>query len=356
MTVEILEKDLENEIAQFSVTKAAIAGLNNRYASLRINGIEDKAGYLAVREARLNVKNHRISVEKKRKELTAGALELQRKINAAAKEVMAALEPLENYLMNQEDDYEVEKTRIKREKELAEELRVHKRVERLLNFGFVFNGILYKAQWDDESATITLTNIKSLPDKQFDSFVDDSKFYHEAHLLRLEQAEKERAEKAAREEAERKAAAEQAAIERKAELDRITAMRKEQELESERLAEIARKQDEGYAALKAEAERIEALKLREERQPAIAEITESVNRLNESFICTKDDVKPEFTEAPEVEEIKKTMMRVNIQHCIKQGHLEEGRQYAVDCFFKHLKQVIRRESDLDDFADLYCLN
>lgn len=49
-------------------------------------------------------------------------------------------------------------------------------------------------------------------------------------------------------------------------------------------------------------------------------------------------------------------MRVNIQHAIKQCKIEEGRQYAVDCFFDHLKQVIRKEIDLDDFADLYCLN
>lgn len=124
-----------NELEKFSITNSTIAELRDKYMSLRINGLDDKKGYLMVKAARMDIKAKRIEVDKKRKALTEDALKFQRSINSEAKRITNALEPIENYLKDQEDIVESEKKRIKAEQEsikLAEEAERKAEYERFI--------------------------------------------------------------------------------------------------------------------------------------------------------------------------------------------------------------------------------
>ena len=70
------------------------------------------------------VKNHRVAVEKKRKDLKADALEWGRKVDAEAKRITVLLEPIEVHLQTEEDKVTKEKERIRTQKILDERERV----------------------------------------------------------------------------------------------------------------------------------------------------------------------------------------------------------------------------------------
>lgn len=82
----------------FSVSDAAIAQLAAEYMPLKIIDINDAAGFKRVHDARMNVKEKRVLVEKTRKELKADALEFGRKVDGEAKRLTSLLEPIESHL------------------------------------------------------------------------------------------------------------------------------------------------------------------------------------------------------------------------------------------------------------------
>ncbi len=237
-----------NHAIEFSVTDSAINILAEKYLPLKINGITDIEGYKNVRAARLVVKSHRVDIDKRRKELTADALEYQRRINAEAKRVTSLLEPIEQHLSKQENDYEAEKERIKREKYEAEQLRIKTRTNALLKMDFVFDGINYGA--DYTSSKFQIEQLKSLDDAVFDELINKVEGQYIdykdalAEIARKEQEEKE---------------AEAAKV--RAENERIAKEKAAIEEEKKKLAEIAQAQAEKEAELK---------KLQEEHEQSIA--------------------------------------------------------------------------------------
>ena len=212
------------EIIDFNVTDAAIADLKASYMPMLVNGIEDKKGLEAVIEARKVVKRYRINVEKRRKELTADALDWQRRINAEAKRITALLEPIENHLAAEEKKVADELERIKREKEEAEIARFQMRVTKLVGLKFMFDGVHYYSTYLDtfnnEVMKVSVLLLKQMSDEVFNDFYDNAKHYFEVH--KSEQEEKNRA-----------------LLEERARLDAI-----------------AKQQAEKEAAIKAEAQRL----------------------------------------------------------------------------------------------------
>jgi len=79
----------------YDVTTAKIAELKAAYMPLTIAGVVDKAGYLQVHEARMEVKALRIAVEKKRLDLNGDSQKYIKAVNAYAKKITADLEPIE---------------------------------------------------------------------------------------------------------------------------------------------------------------------------------------------------------------------------------------------------------------------
>jgi len=212
-------KEVETGVIKFVPTDTAIAEMRDRYMGLKVNGIDDKEGLKAVHDARMTVKAKRVDVEKRRKELKAGALEYGRKVDAEAKRITGMLKPIEDHLQHEEDIVKREQERIAAEEAERQAAITKARMEKLAAVGAsVFPTEVQ--MWTDEDYLAELT-------KATDAF---------------------NAKKAA-EEAERKARAEEA------ERNRI---------EAERLAEERRKMEEAQAEQRRLAE-IEAEKQRAEK-------------------------------------------------------------------------------------------
>jgi septal ring factor EnvC (AmiA/AmiB activator) len=221
-------------VIQYPVADNVIAELSQKYMPLRINGVDDKAGFQAADTARKKVKKLRGDVEKTRKELKADALEYGRKVDKEAKRLKDLLEPIEKHLTQQVDAIKDEKIRLERE-------WLDQRIEAL------------------QAVTETLppeSLLKKLSDDEFETLLKNETAAHEARVREEEERRaREAAERAELErlrEEERKRQAEEA--------ERLRAEREEIERQKAELAEQQRIIDEE----KAERERRE----REEREAA----------------------------------------------------------------------------------------
>ena len=112
-----IEKHIATELKKFSLTDAAIEQMEKEFLPLVVKGVEDKDGYKAVREARLTVKEHRVKVEKTRKELKADSLAFGKAVDGEAKRITTKLESIETHLQEQEDIVAKEFERRKAEEE-----------------------------------------------------------------------------------------------------------------------------------------------------------------------------------------------------------------------------------------------
>jgi len=118
-----------NELIAYAVTDTAIATLAERFLPLKIKGVEDKEGFAAVHEARMTVRNYRVDVEKKRKELKADALEYGKKVDAEAKRITALLAPIEGHLEVEENAYNEAREAIKNAARLKAEAEAKAKAE-----------------------------------------------------------------------------------------------------------------------------------------------------------------------------------------------------------------------------------
>ena len=262
MTTTLVEQPQTTDVS-FPVADAAIVDMRNRYMPLRIVGVNDKAGYTLIREARLEVKGLRCAVENRRKELKADALEWGRKVDAEAKRLTSLLEPIELHLESQEKAHDAEKARIKRETEEAAQRKLQARLDAMTKC----------------RATVDLFKIQQMSDAEFDACLQVA---IEADQRRRDQEEADRIERerleAERREAERLAEQER----RQAEEARLAAARAEMErqrhLQAEREAEAREKQrleDERLAAERAELDRV-----RREQAEAQAKLNAERERLD----------------------------------------------------------------------------
>lgn len=118
---------MENQIVEYSVTDSQIEVWKKMYTGLKIEGEgkDRKKSYNVVKDALTVIKDQRISVEKKRKELKSDALAWGKKVDGEAKRIKALLEPLEVELKatkQAEDNIEVERkaAEAKKEQEIAD--------------------------------------------------------------------------------------------------------------------------------------------------------------------------------------------------------------------------------------------
>ena len=215
----------------YPLTENSIAKLADECMPLMINGIDDRAGYNIVHRARMMVKDKRISVEKRRKELKADALAFGRTVDARAKQLTALLAPIETHLIKQETAVDDEKRRLANAARLEAELAA-------------------KAIEDAKAA-----ELKRIADEEAARVKAEQDA--EAERLRVERAEFEAAQFAEQErqhEAQKKLDAEREALERKR-------LKDEQAAHVARMAEEKR-QRQAQDKLDAQARVIEAEKKR----------------------------------------------------------------------------------------------
>jgi len=297
---------IEVAVAELSqlLTTEAIAELSKRYMPLTINGLEDKKGYDAVHQARMDIKNRRIVVEKKRKKMKEKALIFERAVDAEANRIKGLLEPIETHLEAQETAIDQEKARIKAEAEKREQERIQARINRLFEMGCRFDGQKFSLPFAPDGFFLPQALAKTAADEQFEVFCQEFQKLIDAENARI--AEEERL--------------------RKEEEARLAKVREEQEAEAKRLAEIARKQEEEAARIRAEAE-AERKRLEDERKAAEDKI-----RAEREAI---DKEKRAIAEAKAKEEAEK-------KH---QAELEQARKEAAEKARKEEEDRVKREAE-----------
>lgn len=258
--VELVPADkYSSALAKENITDKVIADLKAAFLPLKIESVEDKAGYKAVKDARIKTKSVRVLASKICKKGREEAIAEQRGWVAKEKEITAQISEVEEHLEQQEKWFDAEKLRIKQEEEARiaaikaeqerqEQERIQVRAEHLLVYGI----------------TGDYDTLKNSSDEEFEQVVLQAKERYEAEQARLAAIEEARK---AEQEAERKRLAEEARIQE----ERAAAIRAEQEKERQRLAEIAKQQEKEAAAIKAEQQRIEAERREMARQAQLIE-------------------------------------------------------------------------------------
>ena len=238
--------------------------------TLSVTTVEDKEGMRLAKELRIELKNIRVSVEKRRKELKERIVREGKAIDGMANIIKAQIEPIEEYLESQEKFAEI----------LEQKEREAKYQSRLSELSkYVPDANVY--------------NLNALSDEDFTKLIERSRKHFEIEQAELKKAEEERIakEKAEQEERERvqkeneelkkkqeeheailKAEREKAENERKeleAQKEKELALERAKAAEEKRIADEARLKAERELAEKkaaeekAEKERLEALRQKE---------------------------------------------------------------------------------------------
>ncbi len=104
------------QLQPFDAMRAELEKLKATAETLTVTSIDDKAGMKLARATRLTLKDLRVSIDQKRKELGEDALKTKQKIDADAKELKEMIEPLETRMLLCEEFAEREAVRIEDEK------------------------------------------------------------------------------------------------------------------------------------------------------------------------------------------------------------------------------------------------
>lgn len=272
-----LEPEVSNkpELIEWRKQDAAIAQLAEQYMPLRIEGLNDKIGFKKVHDARMVVKNTRVAVEKKRKELKADALAYGQAVDSEARRLTKLLEPIESHLQAEEDAIEAEKDRLRKIEEDAKQAALQKRLDALKDYGVVANPFAIAELTEErfqeqlDAAKVAAVERDRLAGIERKRLADEAEARRiEGEKLSAERAELDRQRKEqdaerAKIDAERRAvelekakqeAAEKSRIETEQRLARQAAQEKQAAAaEAQRLADKAKAEE--AARLKAEAER-----------------------------------------------------------------------------------------------------
>jgi hypothetical protein len=303
MDQEILGKELQ----RFNITDAAIATLSDQYMALTIKDLADKDGYKKVHEARMDVKNRRIAVQKAGKDLREEAIKYQKTIITEEKRIISLLEPIEAHLTAEETKIDDEKAAIKatEEKLLAERLQA--RVDRVCAMGAMYNGQAYLAH----GILILPDTIKSASDPDFEG------------LLQVIQGEIDA-------EAAKAKVIEDARL---AEEERLRKVSEEQAAEKKRLAEEAKKQAESAARIKDEQDAKE--KTLEDEKARLKAEQEAIEKEKQRLI----DEENARLKAIEDEKIRVERARVQAEE------IEKAKKEAAAKALKDAEEKARKEAE-----------
>lgn len=115
-------------IEKFNPTKQELTKMAEKYKGLIIKGIDDKDGYIAVHQARMQLKNSRVQIDKTGKELRSEALLFQKKVIAIKKELIDLISPVEKELEDKQKYIDEEKEKIKRKALIPERQKMMKKI------------------------------------------------------------------------------------------------------------------------------------------------------------------------------------------------------------------------------------
>ena len=258
-TLELVQPDvISQELEKANITPAIIAGLKERYMSVTINGIEDKAGYKLADEARKNCKTMRVMATKVCKAGREEAVKIQKDWIAKEKEVTGEIELVEAHLEAELKKVDDAKEAIRIEEERRQQEMIQNRVKQLMGNGCSFDGSVYSIN----GATISHTEVAMMQDSLFIPFLETAKAKYKKLLA--EKAEAERLQKE-EEERQRKEREEFEAKKKVFEAEQARIAKENEEREAKIKADqdrIAKEQQDRENAIKAEQEKLDAEKKR----------------------------------------------------------------------------------------------
>lgn len=257
MTTEILDRaeiSGENVIVEYSATEAALAALRQKYAGI-VFDLTTVKGDKEARAARLELTTLRTSLEKKRKQFKAPALEFGKKIDSEASRVTAEILALEYPI-----DDQIKADEARRAAEKAERDRIAaERAQGFRNRIAVIRSFVGKCSGiasERIAKGIAQVEQVDVSPAAFEEFAAEAASAKDETLIAMRQimAEtKAREEEAARVEAQR-IENERVAAEQKARADALAAQQAEIDRQARELREAQEKQTS--AALQATSERI----------------------------------------------------------------------------------------------------
>lgn len=294
----MIEDIMRVELAKYNVTDAALAEMRE-YMTLKIAGVADKEGALAVYKAKRMVATIRCEVESTRKELKADSLAYGRAVDGEAKRIIDKLLEIEKHLKGEETKVEDEKKRI-------EEEIFQTRLKRI--------GGLYPHKPDTWGSII-----KDLTDADFEAKFLEAQMAHDDNQARLIEVEKIRRLQVEERERLRKEAVSQEVTRQYllAETERARKQKeelaeKERELVQEKQRELARQTKLKLDTIRAIEERIggeraeeieAALKLVKEIEEAKQKAIDKIAREEELKHATEEAARKAVADRIEAERI-----------------------------------------------------
>lgn len=176
MNTEIIPLEQKDQLARkLNVTLTSVQRIKHIASQLTVNGVKDYKGLRTVTKARKTLKDYRLAINDKRKELNADILKQMRDTNYVAKLLINELKPEEVRLRNIEKEIANEKLRIKLEKKRQELERLQSRINQLT---------AYECAYD-------IDEVQKATDEQFSLMLDKAKFnYEAAQQLKRDQAKR----------------------------------------------------------------------------------------------------------------------------------------------------------------------
>lgn len=190
-SVELIPVDQRaaNEVSRFNIAREWIADRKKQYGKLKIKGLDDREGEKKVKAAWQEVRNKRLAVDKKHKEIKQDYLVITRAIDGEKNNLTDLLSEIEKPLKDELDriDNEREELKMKAQREAEEKLRI--RVEELAENGMGFNGSYYAI---GETITMDAVTLKGLPDEDYQRLLDRVKIENESIIEAAAEKERQR--------------------------------------------------------------------------------------------------------------------------------------------------------------------
>ncbi len=329
MTVETQKQGL----AKLGVTDQRIAELKSKFGNMPAVAVGDTAGYKQLTSAIAEVRDDRVAVERRRKELVENAVKWQKLVNTEASRIKAELESIEEPLKANKKIIDDEKDRIREAAAQAERDRIKRIQDGIENF----RSFLIEAATSDSQGIrqliIDLERCDILKDR-FQEFYDQALSVYQESLTKLNEmlAAKVNAEEVAKQqEAERvRLAEEQSRIaeQQRVEAEKLAAERKafedqqraEQQRQAAIQAEIERQQAEERAKLKAEQDALDAAK-REHEAKLKAEQDEK-DRIAREAKQAEEKAAAEAERVRKIEELRQADLALQPDRAVIKGFLE----------------------------------
>lgn len=255
-----MEKKISGDLAKYNLADTKIAELKEKYAGITVTDIKNKTQLKTLRDALSDVVKIRTGISKKKEEINAEYLRLQRAVNGEEKRLIALVSEIEQPLKEENERVKALEKEEAERKEREEQEKLNERVETLKNAGIVYDGSFYSIA----NISVDIVTIKSMKDSDFSFLV--AKVEVEAKRIAEEKAEQDRI---AREKAEQER------------IEREEFEANQRKLEEER-AEFQRQQDE-FAAKQKEAADAEAKQKADALAEVVANRTDTLEALGFLF-------------------------------------------------------------------------